>query len=133
MKDQPQMHQFYKEMAELHVGFQIVNALEKKYIFDQAKSELAAEAKNHEKAELIAAAIQELIHINQRILKSEELWDHVTQAKAEVNYNLKDLLNTEPENKVRAYLEILRRGGKPDIDEIIGESAKLAALKGVKI
>ena len=94
MKDQPQMHQFYKEMAELHVGFQIVHALEEKYIVKQANSELGAEAFNHERAELISALIEELHHIDQRILKSEELWDHVTQAKAEINYDLKDLLNT---------------------------------------
>ena len=131
MKDQPQMHQLYKDMAELYVGIQIVQALEEKYIVKQAQSELATEEINNERAELISATIEENHQFDQRILKSEELWDHVIQAKAEVNYDLKDLLNTQPENKVRAYLEILRRGGKPDIDEIIEESEKLVSHKNI--
>jgi len=94
MKDQPQMHQLYKDMAELYVGIQIVQALEEKYIVKQAQSELATEEINHERAELISATIEENHQFDQRILKSEELWDHVIQAKAEVNYDLKDLLST---------------------------------------
>lgn len=68
--------------------------------------------------------------IDQRVLQSEELLQRLNEAKASVDESLSI---SYPEHRVEAYLQLMKRGGKPDLHDIILDCEKLFRLQDVAV
>ena len=55
-------------------------------------------------------------------MQSEEVLRQLNDAKESVD---SWITVSPPEHRLEAYLELIKRGGKPDINEIIKDSARL--------
>lgn len=120
------MIQYLKNFAENQMKITILQTIEAKLLKEQLKSENELEAKNLNAAELIRAKVEELKVLDQRVLQSEEVLKQLNAAKESVDLQL---MVSPPEHRLEAYLELMKRGGKPDINEIILDSAKLMRLQ----
>ena len=83
---------------------------------EQTSNEQHLETNNLNAAELIRAKVEELKILDQRVLQSEELLQRLNEAKASVDEGVEI---GALEHRVEAYLELMRRGGKPDLADVL--------------